>query len=992
MTSDWEEENNEIRILLIGDSNVGKTSLIFALINEDDTTNIFQSTTSLNRLSTTSIQLNVPKKAETITVPAEVTSENRPTLIVDYNSEIDDEDILHDQIRRANSICLVYSLIDDNSKKNLESYWLPLIELIRLPSTTTTVTSTDSETLLKNHYAHYLHKMPTILIVGNKSDCVLPLISSSTQNRSIQLPQYDDGLKSLFRTYSQIHACIHTSAVTMRNVLQLFQLAQNFALYPINLIYNLNSRELSLKCEQALHRIFSICDLDGDNFLDDNELQLLQLACFKSLLSNTELNDLKQSIRSIRITYIDEDQYDKRQNNLMKLKNICDESGFFSLQRLYLEKSRQETVWSILRHFGYNFDLLIEKNFISTSNISPDKKFTLSIDGYSFLLYLFERFASNGQRSDEFLKSSKYFFNRLIHIKRYRLNVTMEENFMNEADLFIMFSTFCHDGPPWMMRDIHHSCSIKNNHRRHGRFMRLNDGKLMVRGREIHDIDIDDDPDDDGVNEEISRLSIHNSKKPHSILFGAQVSRRTKQMVHRSFALNIPSMPLLPFSDIRSKKDLSKSEKKLEDSSFRPYSKTKKNNRITPLSSIRSEHNSCKSTPSILNNSNNRHHFSPRILLHRTKETLSTTNPPAYHEMDGNKGNIITFSAFLNQWIIASYFQPELVVKYFGLMGYRHFYLKRSLDYIQDSCRNEMARNSSAEKIDEIMEKWTTSDILITALRENREDPNNLSNNYKNRMRINRNRCDYPIVLCDVIGDRGCGKTAFIQGLLGRSNEDLEKVDRDLIPNKSVRLLSVYGSKKYLILREKLYCENNLEISIELSENKKEVEATIVCLLYDMSNPTSFAHIANYFMKYLNRAGGKRTPCLIIGTHSDKSAFLQSSNYQNFYDNYRLEPEGFCLRFNLPPPLRFSSATTADVDVGRHIYLKLIALATFPIFPLRSTVWKQFSSIGRTASLESLAGDVGDLNEQEDNKLMGPVALGASVAVIMAFALYKTLK
>lgn len=55
-----------VRILLVGDQGVGKTSLILSLVSEE-------------------FPEEVPPKAEEITIPADVTPEQVPTNIVDFS-------------------------------------------------------------------------------------------------------------------------------------------------------------------------------------------------------------------------------------------------------------------------------------------------------------------------------------------------------------------------------------------------------------------------------------------------------------------------------------------------------------------------------------------------------------------------------------------------------------------------------------------------------------------------------------------------------------------------------------------------------------------------------------------------------------------------------------------------------------------------------------------------------------------------------------------
>lgn len=64
----WNTTKRQVRILLVGDAGTGKTSLILSLVSEE-------------------FPDDVPPKAEEITIPADVTPEQVPTNIVDYNGE-----------------------------------------------------------------------------------------------------------------------------------------------------------------------------------------------------------------------------------------------------------------------------------------------------------------------------------------------------------------------------------------------------------------------------------------------------------------------------------------------------------------------------------------------------------------------------------------------------------------------------------------------------------------------------------------------------------------------------------------------------------------------------------------------------------------------------------------------------------------------------------------------------------------------------------------
>lgn len=97
-----------VRILLVGDRSVGKTSLILSLVSEE-------------------FPENVPAKAEEITIPADVTPEQVPTNIVDYSAVEQTDEQLIEQIKRASVICVVYAVDNDDSFDRISTYWLPLI-------------------------------------------------------------------------------------------------------------------------------------------------------------------------------------------------------------------------------------------------------------------------------------------------------------------------------------------------------------------------------------------------------------------------------------------------------------------------------------------------------------------------------------------------------------------------------------------------------------------------------------------------------------------------------------------------------------------------------------------------------------------------------------------------------------------------------------------------------------------------------------------------
>lgn len=63
--------------------------------------------------------IQVPAHAEEITIPEDVTPEHIPTQIVDYSAQTQSHEHLCAEIKRANVICLVHALDDENSFKQV---------------------------------------------------------------------------------------------------------------------------------------------------------------------------------------------------------------------------------------------------------------------------------------------------------------------------------------------------------------------------------------------------------------------------------------------------------------------------------------------------------------------------------------------------------------------------------------------------------------------------------------------------------------------------------------------------------------------------------------------------------------------------------------------------------------------------------------------------------------------------------------------------------
>ncbi|CAD6190743.1 unnamed protein product [Caenorhabditis auriculariae] len=230
----------DVRIVLIGDSGCGKTSLVMSLL-EDEFVD------------------HVPKRLDRVLIPADVTPENVTTSIVDLSlKENEDENWLISEIKAANVICVVYSVTDDATIDRIEKRWLPLV---------------------RQAFGD-CHDVP-VLLVGNKSDGPA---------------NHTDKILPIMESNTEVETCVECSARTMKNVSEIFYYAQKAVVYPTRPLYDADEKQLTDKARKALIRVFKICDRDNDGYLNDTELNDFQKLCFGIPLTSTALEDVKRAV------------------------------------------------------------------------------------------------------------------------------------------------------------------------------------------------------------------------------------------------------------------------------------------------------------------------------------------------------------------------------------------------------------------------------------------------------------------------------------------------------------------------------------------------------------------------------------------------------------------------------------------------------------------------------------------------------------------------
>lgn len=233
----------DVRILLVGDEGVGKSTIVTSLIKESFVPHV---------------QHVVPE----VTIPPEVTPEKVTTYIVDSGTTSQDRSHLESEIRKAHVICVVYAIDDPNSFVRIPAYWLPLFRQLGV-------------------------NVPVIL-VGNKID----LRGGEVTNEALEAE-----INPIMNDFKEVETCVECSAKMPLNISEVFYFAQKAVLHPTAPLYD--SREYALKkeCVAALRRIFKLCDTNKDGVLDGSELNEFQRKCFDAPLQAKELDGIKDIVR-----------------------------------------------------------------------------------------------------------------------------------------------------------------------------------------------------------------------------------------------------------------------------------------------------------------------------------------------------------------------------------------------------------------------------------------------------------------------------------------------------------------------------------------------------------------------------------------------------------------------------------------------------------------------------------------------------------------------
>ncbi|WVY99004.1 hypothetical protein V8G54_031155 [Vigna mungo] len=177
--------------------------------------------------------------------------------------------------------------------------------------------------------------------------------------------------------FTEIVTCVECSAVTLFQVPEVFYFALKAVLHPVDPLFDYKRHGLTDPCVRALRRIFILCDQDMDGALNDEELNEFQVKCFNAALQPSEIVKVKSivqqkvpdGVNSVGLTF----------------------PGFIYVHNMFLKKGRTETLWAVLRKFGYDNDLKLRDDFLPVPSMhASDKSVELTCEAVEFLNDIFQ--------------------------------------------------------------------------------------------------------------------------------------------------------------------------------------------------------------------------------------------------------------------------------------------------------------------------------------------------------------------------------------------------------------------------------------------------------------------------------------------------------------------------------------------------------------------------------------------------------------------------
>jgi Ras family protein T1 len=312
----------DVVVLLLGDKEVGKSSLITSFVALDTSPSPSKGMIRDQR------------------IPSTLPGASHCILIID---SAHDEDLaqLRNKVRFADVIMFTHDLKDPTTLESISTKWLPLAS---------SITDLSGKKLL---------------VVGLRADLV---------NDPIALLSEEEGLLRLMRSQPLLLECLrctinqHTTMSSIWSVEAVFRRAEEHHFYPVSPLFSAGS--LTPRAHSAFKRIFRIFDRDGDGLWNDSELRAFHLVCFDLNLDEEALCQVRKRICAMAPFGV--------------LGSDTTLDGLYTLVRMYID-SHPQNIWEVLWHCGYDEELDVDVPEDGLPPMSAGQMLRLSEEAVSFL-------------------------------------------------------------------------------------------------------------------------------------------------------------------------------------------------------------------------------------------------------------------------------------------------------------------------------------------------------------------------------------------------------------------------------------------------------------------------------------------------------------------------------------------------------------------------------------------------------------------------------
>ncbi|PRP73504.1 mitochondrial Rho GTPase 2-like [Planoprotostelium fungivorum] len=269
---------------------VGKSSLIIAFLTD-------------------AFQPKLVKRIPPATVSPQASRDKVITEIIDTEGKTSKD--TGDEIKKASVVCVVAPANNPEAIRNIRERWLPFIQEMK-------------------------PKVPVVVVVSQRD--------LQTQ----ESPELEHSLQEIMTKHPEVETCVESSAKHLSNIQEVFVYAQNAVLYPSAPLVNRASWTPSEQCNEAIDRLFFIIDKDGDNALNQTEVEsFFKLAfnydCPKELMD--QLSSYQEQNGSVEDYVIDDGE-----------KKIT-RAGMRCIMGNLVTSGRFQDFWLAMQRFGHDLDL-----------------------------------------------------------------------------------------------------------------------------------------------------------------------------------------------------------------------------------------------------------------------------------------------------------------------------------------------------------------------------------------------------------------------------------------------------------------------------------------------------------------------------------------------------------------------------------------------------------------------------------------------------------